>query len=161
MPTNIDNLDDTDLDPQRSTVRVPIQGVAPNLKNPKAFKDVADSQVDRYGGMLENYNIQTKPTPGYVKVELRDTPGYPDGIYYLKEEAVDKIIKAENCRRDTEQSDGGVFFAESEVPPINDENRGLTKTPDGLIVPSSMETPGRTIKVFKSTSKGLELKNEF
>ncbi len=155
MPTNIDNLDDTDLDPQRSTVRTKIQGLLPNKVRSSFFKEAANAQVDRYGGMLENFNIQTKPTSGYVKVELRDTPGYPNGVYYLKEEAVNKIIEAENCRRNTEQSDGGVFFAESEVPPINDENRGLTKTPDGLIV------PGRTIKVFKSTSKGLELKNEF
>jgi len=153
-----DNLDPLDLDEHRPAAETgPPAGIMSDAlhTHPDMFKNAAQDQVDAYGGLFLNFNFEKQPTPGHVKVELRDIEGLPDGIYYLKEEVVDKIIAAENKRRSAEQSEGGIFYSEVEVPPINDENRGLTKTNSGLVVPKD------SIKVYKSTSKGLKLKDEF
>ncbi len=158
MADNIpDNLDPLDLDEHRTAAKAPPPKVIMSdvHRYPDPFKDIAKSQFDGYGGLFLNFNFKRQPTPGHVKVELRDVDGLPDGTYYLKEEVVEKIIAAENKRRTSEQAEGGIFYAEQEVPPINDDNRGLTKTDSGLVVPKD------SVKVYKSTAKGLKLKDEF
>lgn len=78
-------------------------------------------------------NFSTKKLPGTVRVYLSDYKGIPDGHYWIPEHAVQAIIKLQNEKSDIDA--GGVFFERSEVPPVNDENRGLITTDSGLIVP--------------------------